>query len=81
MSWQHYAEQLNGKTYTTDDGVEVQLIIATGCDGTYSSTINGNPTKKGKRSTYYQEKKRAYRDDWGYCWQGEVPESLSKLVQ
>ena len=80
MTWQHWAEKLDGRTYTTDDGVEVVLRVQTDARG-YTSIVEGNPTKHGRSTPYYQARRREYHDDWSYCWQGELPESLCTLVQ
>ncbi len=77
-TWDDYAQQLDGKTFVTDDGIEVTLKWT---PTTYTSTtLHGEPTEKGKTTKKYQDEKHRLGDDWCYCWQGELPDRVWQLL-
>lgn len=80
-SWQEYAAWLDGKLFTTADGVEVRLRVERNTSGDFGTTVHGEPTNKGMRSAYYRIRRTEYRDHWCYCWSGELPAEVVALWQ
>lgn len=79
-NWDTYAARMDGRTITLE-GIECKVEIPQSrYRSGYGTVVNAHPTARGKRTAAYRAKRAEYRDDWSFCFDGELPPAFNRLL-